>query len=526
MSLPESLEQIENNHSTPVLPRNIEIERAVLGSFLLCGSAKQILEAREILPPDCFLADNRKIYAMLCEMAEQDDSINLVMLNHRLTEHGSKVNPASINAILDVGGLYSNSSLQSEFETLRQLAARREIMHLANYAFKEAQSRDCDVDALTQRIQSIASNLSLTDTGPKSKNNTHIREIPLTKIQVEKINWLWKRRIARGELTILEGIEGEGKSTVLCAIAGAVTCGQGLEDMIFDNGPENVLWLSAEDSLSHILKPRLLAAGADESRVFVVGEAFTFDEKGAALVRGMAERTKPALIVIDPIFAYTKGDPNKGADARVVTNLLKQIAEDFKCAIVLVRHVGKSKGLGDPRAAGLYSIEWRAAARSVLLCGSDPDNSQIKALTQHKNNISPLAESIGYKLVESSPGSEVSRAEWTGKSQLTAKQILAQVTDEDEKAARVSAEDFLKDLFSKGEEKPATDVFEDAKKNRISDRSLIRMKAKLGIQSRSEGFGKDKKWYWYLPAEDEKPPAGEAQNDPPLDYDTPQNSDQ
>src|SRR5262249_42227689 len=162
-----------------------------------------------------------------------------------------------------------------------------------------------------------------------------------------------------------EGAEGEGKSTVLCAIAGAVTCGQGLEDMVFENGPENVLWLSAEDSPGHVLKPRLLAAGADESRVFVVDGAFTFDDKGIALVKAMIERTRPALVVIDPIFAYTKGDPSKGADARATTNALRQIAADSGAAIVLVRHIGKSKGLGDPRAAGLNSIEWRGAARSV-----------------------------------------------------------------------------------------------------------------------------------------------------------------
>src|SRR5262245_2451303 len=282
-----------------------------------------------------------------------------------------------------------------------------------------------------------------------------IREVCLTDIQIEPVDWMWKRRIPRGELTLVEGIEGEGKSTVLCAIAAAVTCGQGVEDMIFDNGPENVLWLSAEDSPGHVLKPRLLAADAEASRVFVAGEAFTFDADGVALVREMTERTRPALIVIDPIFAYATGDASKGAYAREVTNQLRQIADDFNCAIILVRHVGKSKGFGDPRAAGLYSIEWRAAARSVLLCGSDPDAPQIKALTQSKNNLSPFAESIGYTLEEYPPGSEVSRAFWTGVSQLTAKRILAQVADEDERAERVNAQDFLKELLKAGELKAA-----------------------------------------------------------------------
>lgn len=370
----------------------------------------------------------------------------------------------------------------------------------------------CDWRKRRDRIREIARENGIgAGTKGSEQSAPEIREVCMSDIQIKPVDWLWKRRIARGALTLLEGIEGEGKSTVLCAIAGAVTCGQGLEDMVFD-GPGNVLWLSAEDSPEHVLKPRLLAAGAEQSRVFIVGEAFTFDDKGAELVRQMAERRKPSLIVIDPIFAYAKGDPSKGADARAVTNKLKQIAEDLNCAIVLVRHVGKSKGLGDPRAAGLYSIEWRAAARSVLLCGSDPDNPQVRALTQSKNNLSPLADSIGYTLEEYPPGSEVSRAMWTGVSQLTAKRILAQVADEDEKAERLSAEDFLRDLLRTGE-MLAAEVQTAARKNGIPERTLTRIKARMGIKSRNEGFGNKKIWYWRLPSEDEEMDAEEPETD-------------
>lgn len=361
---------------------------------------------------------------------------------------------------------------------------------------------ECDPHKLRDKLRELAREAG-SEVGTKGREQfaPEIREVCMADIQVKPVDWLWKRRIARGALTLLEGIEGEGKSTVLCAIAAAVTCGQGLEDMVFD-GPGNALWLSAEDSPEHVLKPRLLAAGAEQSRVFIVGEAFTFDDKGAELVREMAERRKPSLIVIDPIFAYAKGDPSKGADARAVTNKLKQIAEDLNCAIVLVRHVGKSKGLGDPRAAGLYSIEWRAAARSVLLCGSDPDNPQVRALTQSKNNLSPLAESIGYILEEYPPGSEVSRAMWTGVSQLTAKRILAQVADEDEKAERLSAEDFLRELL-RGGEMLAAEVQAAARKNGIAERTLHRIKARLGIRSRREGFGPKAIYFWNLPTTDE-----------------------
>jgi hypothetical protein len=317
----------------------------------------------------------------------------------------------------------------------------------------------------------------------------------MADVEVERVDWLWELRIARGYLTIVEGIEGEGKSTVLVAVAAAVTCGQGLKDMVFD-GPGNVLWLSAEDGLSTMLKPRLLAAGADCARVFASEQPFTLDDKGFQALREQLAIHRPTIVVIDPVFAYTKGDPSKGADARACTNLLKQLAEEFKCAIVLVRHLGKSKGNGDPRVAGLYSIEWRAAARSVLVCGSDPDDQSKRAIAQSKNNLGPFAESVGYKITPDANTASGAKFEWLGVSDLTAKRILATPESEDRITERADAKTWLQE-FLKGGEKKATDVIAESRAEKISKRTLDRAKADLGIKSRSEGFN-PKVWFWRI----------------------------
>lgn len=327
----------------------------------------------------------------------------------------------------------------------------------------------------------------------------------MADVEVEHVDWLWELRIARGYLTIVEGIEGEGKSTVLVALAAAVTCGSGLVGMNVSE-PENVLWLSAEDGLSTMLKPRLLAAGADCARVFASEQPFTLDDQGFQALREQIALYRPAMVVIDPVFAYTKGDPSKGADARACTNLLKQLAEEFSCAIVLVRHIGKSKGGGDPRAAGLYSIEWRAAARSVLVCGSDPDDQGKRALAQSKNNLGPFAESIGYKISPDANSPSGARFEWLGVSDLTAKRILAAAQPEDQKSERADAATWLQDYLEPGEQK-AAEVIKESRAEGISKRTLDRAKKDIGVMSRSEGYGKDKVWFWRLDCQPpENPP--------------------
>jgi hypothetical protein len=356
-----------------------------------------------------------------------------------------------------------------------------------------------------------------TQSQPRNGHNGHnakakAKEDPLdlkvrrmADVEVERVNWLWELRVPRGYLTIVEGIEGEGKSTVLVALAAAVTCGSGLADMNVSE-PESVLWFSAEDGLSTMLKPRLLAAGADCARVFASEQPFTLDDQGFQALREQIALYKPAMVVIDPMFAYTKGDPSKGPDARACTNLLKQLAEEFNSALVLVRHIGKSKGGGDPRAAGLYSIEWRAAARSVLVCGSDPDDQSKRAIAQSKNNLGPFAESVGYRISPDANSPSGARFEWLGVSNLTAKRILATAQPEDQKTERDDAAAWLQGYLESGEQK-ANDALKESRAEGISKRTLDRAKKDIGVKSRSEGYGKDKVWFWRLDCQPpENPP--------------------
>src|SRR5689334_14818152 len=60
------------------------------------------------------------------------------------------------------------------------------------------------------------------------------------------------RMIPTGMLTLLAGDPGLGKSTFCCALAGKVTREGG-----------EVLFLTAEDSYSHVVRPRLEAAEAN-----------------------------------------------------------------------------------------------------------------------------------------------------------------------------------------------------------------------------------------------------------------------
>ena len=91
----------------------------------------------------------------------------------------------------------------------------------------------------------------------------------LAGLEPEHVQWVIRDYLPRGELTLLAGMGGVGKTGVALKIISMVT--QGAR---FPNGAEceqgNVLYYTSENHWSKVVSPRLRANGADCSRVFQV----------------------------------------------------------------------------------------------------------------------------------------------------------------------------------------------------------------------------------------------------------------
>jgi hypothetical protein len=93
-------------------------------------------------------------------------------------------------------------------------------------------------------------------------------------ITEQPIRWLWDPYIPRGMVVMLDGDPGIGKSMALVQIAANLYQHYPLLDQMGEptlmpdiDGPAATLILSAEDSLAHVMKPRLMRAGADPNKI-------------------------------------------------------------------------------------------------------------------------------------------------------------------------------------------------------------------------------------------------------------------
>lgn len=97
------------------------------------------------------------------------------------------------------------------------------------------------------------------------------RELKITQldqIPPASTDWVWDQRIPEGELTLLAGREGGGKSTIAYELAAQLSRGDLAGDFYYQ--PSGTIIVATEDALDRTIVPRLMAATADLSQVVQV----------------------------------------------------------------------------------------------------------------------------------------------------------------------------------------------------------------------------------------------------------------
>ena len=325
---------------------------------------------------------------------------------------------------------------------------------------------------------------SNTECNDKISQNP-LKLINMGDVEVEHINWLWYPYIPFGKITVIQGDPGNGKTTMILAVAAAVTKGEPLPECRTVIAPTTVIFQTAEDGLGDTVKPRLLQAGADCSRVVVIDES----EKELSLSDTRIEEaliaTGAKLFILDPLQAYLGADVDmhRANEVRPILKRISLLAERTGCAVVVVGHL--NKGTSQSQYRGLGSIDIQAAARSVLTVGRIKGNQYLRAFAQGKNNLAPEGQSIAFEI---NPNTGF---RWAGAHPVTIDELLSGKYDK-ETASELAQNFLIAELTDKA--LPAAEVISMADEQDISERTLKRAKSTLGIRS----FRKEDRWYWTI----------------------------
>jgi hypothetical protein len=256
------------------------------------------------------------------------------------------------------------------------------------------------------------------------------------------------------------------------------------------------------------LRPRFDKLGGDPNRYFHCPGSEWTDEQGEVhsgaitladvpMLDDALSQTHAKLVLIDPIQSYlpSKTDAHRANEVRQLLDPLAKLAEKHACCIVLIRHLSKGVG-GKAIYRGSMSVDFTAAVRSEMLVGYLPDDHNKRAIVHIVHNVGPAGESIGFQIDRDGEFS------WTGQSDITAEQLLADPSNESPEVTGALREacDWLKDFLTPNSQ-DQHDCKKQAEQNGISFATLKRAKARLRVKSRKGSFKGG--FIWFLPQEDQ-----------------------
>lgn len=321
------------------------------------------------------------------------------------------------------------------------------------------------------------------------ENKTELKLIQMSDIETEEVSWLWYPFIPYGKLTIVQGDPGDGKTTLVLNIAARLSQGDPMDDGMRCDEPINIIYQTAEDGLADTVKPRLENAGADCSRIMVIDESDKSLSMADERLEEALQKTNAKLLILDPIQAYLGGgmDMNRANEARDMTKRLGALAEKYKCAIVLIGHMNKAAG-NKAAYRGMGSIDFYAVARSVLLVGRIEEEPNKRAVVQIKNNLAAFGHAKAFELSEGG-------FDWIGDYEITADEVLGGIAPKANKQERAKA--LLRELAKAHDMMPSSEIYDLAKEEGISQRTLENAKKELNIFAKKIGDA----WYWKLKTE-------------------------
>ena len=207
----------------------------------------------------------------------------------------------------------------------------------------------------------------------------------LDDIPVRDVSWLVEGLLPQGEVSLLGADGGTGKGIWQAQLVAYVTAGK--TSGFFPQPPGQtgrVLIFAGEDDPSKVLKARLMAAGADMSRVMVQTSDAYFSRTGNPLCipdKSFAkyiESAAPALVLIDPLQSFLPAGVEMVSRNQMRAALLplKALCARLGCAALIAMHTNKRSNVsGRARLADSSDI-WDIA-RSVLMMGRDKNSGQL-----------------------------------------------------------------------------------------------------------------------------------------------------
>jgi archaellum biogenesis ATPase FlaH len=337
----------------------------------------------------------------------------------------------------------------------------------------------------------------------KKKDGYHFLTRSLEDVEEEDIDWIWYPYLAKGELTILEGDPGVGKSYLAQIVCAHLLDGKRLPSVKrLKPITGKIAYFDMENSAGSVTKKRFIHNECENLADFYQEEEpFSIDDEDVLeQVFDAIERLKPIVVVFDTLNTYIgKADIHKSSETQQAFARFREIAKRFGCSVLVLRHLTKgTKERALYRGQG--SIAFAGLARVVMTVGLMPDDEDTRVMAVTKINVTRPPKALTFTITElpdTMKDKDRSKFEWGEFVDITSEDIVTAAPKKEKGREREDAKSFLEDALAKG---PVEVVKLErlAEGKSVSWRTVQRAADALGVVREARGFGKEKTSYWSL----------------------------
>lgn len=322
----------------------------------------------------------------------------------------------------------------------------------------------------------------------------------MADVEEENLNWIWYPYLAKGEVTILEGDPGLGKSYLAQMISKGIVDGDVLPSVKRCAAVSGkVAYFDIENSSGTVTKKRLATNGCkafhnfyQEEEPFSIDDDDTLERVYAAI-----EKLRPTLVVFDTLNTYIgSADTHKAAETQQAFKRFIDIARRFNCSVMVLRHLTKSSKGDKALYRGQGSIAFTGLARVVMTVGTSPEDANVRVMAVTKINVTRPPRALTFT-IEALPDTlkdqDRSRFVWGEFVDLSSDDIIA--NHKRDVSAEASADkhvtDWLTLLLREGPVKYAS-ILRAAEVRSIGAKQLFKAAESMGVIKNITG--KDTTW--------------------------------
>ena len=362
-------------------------------------------------------------------------------------------------------------------------------------------SKEFDRESMIRKAEAV---MEFAQVAAESKADTST-VICLADIEERDPEWLIDGYIPKGEITVLAGDGGVGKTFVWCAIVAAISSGRRpfvLNNTFTDSieqEPRKVMYFSSEDSNESVLRPRIRKSGANLVNIVTIDSAqeeFQNVKLNSPYLETLIDQYRPALVIFDPLQSFLPpgADMKSRAQMRTAMAKLHVYGEKYGTTFLIIMHTNKQQNVwGRTRLADSADI-WDIA-RSVLICGEADSKSHLKYLSQEKSSYGKLSQTVLFRI----EGNAAAYVRYTDKRDREYVRAASKSTSTAPK--REAAERFILEYLEEHGEVPVSEIDAAAAAFDITESTLrdaktnLKQNGKIHYPVTSTGKGKGTSWY-------------------------------